>query len=206
MLAPTPLFTRIALRSDFNMDWAPIVDTVRGSVSPYPSLRVSWCAFHNFPMSRLRAPVSHEALELGWNVSVRVMGAWIHGKGWATGMYRYSHRVYSTISEEESVVRGLMRGWNEAGISDQITTNPPFCIGVHYANDMLIGSTLGYPMMAVDHSNFLEMIRLFDFGAKAKAKPEVNSWPGLRFRQAKAKYRTNLPPKAMVTVRSRVGS
>ncbi|KAJ7934710.1 hypothetical protein B0H13DRAFT_1855003 [Mycena leptocephala] len=106
---PTTTSPDLVWFRDFNMDWAPIVDTVRGSVSPYPSLRVSWCAFHNFPMSRLRAPVSHEALELGWNVSVRVMGAWIHGKGWATGMYRYSHRVYSTISEEESVVRGLMR-------------------------------------------------------------------------------------------------
>jgi hypothetical protein len=30
-----------------------------------------------------------------------------------------------------------------------------------------------------------------------KAKPRVNSWLPLRFCQAKAKYRSNYPPKAM---------
>jgi hypothetical protein len=33
--------------------------------------------------------------------------------------------------------------------------------------------------------------------AKAKAKPPISQWPGLRFGQAKAKFRPNFPVKAM---------
>jgi hypothetical protein len=32
---------------------------------------------------------------------------------------------------------------------------------------------------------------LFGFGTKAKAKPPISRWPGLRFGQAKAKFRPN---------------
>jgi hypothetical protein len=38
---------------------------------------------------------------------------------------------------------------------------------------------------------------LFGFGTKAKAKPPISRWPGLRFGQAKAKFRPNFPLKAM---------
>jgi hypothetical protein len=40
----------------------------------------------------------------------------------------------------------------------------------------------------------------FGFGTKAKAKPPIGQWPGLRFSQAKAKFRPNFFPKARTSL------
>jgi hypothetical protein len=45
---------------------------------------------------------------------------------------------------------------------------------------------------------------LFGFGTKAKAKPPISRWLGLRFGQAKAKFCPNFPLKAMALALARL--
>jgi hypothetical protein len=45
---------------------------------------------------------------------------------------------------------------------------------------------------------------LFGFGTKAKAKPPISRWLGLRFGQAKVKFRPNFPLQAMALALARL--